>query len=91
MSRPLWQVESAIEEDYLKWLRECTGCEDTPPISPGDVFHFLYMKGFIKGKKFLDFIDSLPKLSMWQYMELGAMYPLREGHIPADTRIGRKL
>ena len=72
-----WRVQAHIKKDEL---------------TPRDVIEFLYQRGFIKGKKWLEFIDSIPddNIINGRWQPDSPREPLRDGYIPPDTWIGPK-
>lgn len=87
--RPLWQVQEDLDRQYMEWKNELNRIGVKIPISAGDVFHFLYMNGYVDGKKFYKYVNSLPHLSIMEVIEGDHKYPLMEGYIPMMARVGK--
>ena len=69
-----------LMKDFIEWIKDC---DFTRENTPKDMIEFLYQKGFIKGKKWKAYIDSISeeqKNGFWIKYE-----PLCEGKIPPDT------
>ena len=75
-------IKNNIADDFSEW------CEDVHAMGTvQDVVEFLYQKGYIKGKKWLKYIDSI-EVPMFWFTEV--MEPMREGFIPPKAWIGKK-
>ena len=70
-----------LVEEFHAWINECKHSRKDTPM---DMIEFLYQKGFIKGKKWREYIDS--NADKKYYMTMRIM-PLEEGKIPPDCMI----
>ena len=76
-------IKNALEDKFEGWIDERKNTD--PDFS--DVIEFMYQQGFINGKKWLEFIDSIEYPMFW-WQELRFMEPMREGYIPPKAFIG---
>lgn len=73
-------AKQELMKDFSEWISEC---DFTRENNPKDMIEFLYQKGFIKGKKWRNYIG---KLADKQINGFWIMYePLCEGKIPPNT------
>ena len=68
-----------LVKDFHEWIKEC---EQTRRGTPMDMIEFLYQKGFIGGKKWREYIDSIADKKNMSFM-----LALEEGKIPPDCMI----
>lgn len=75
-------IKNALIDKFSGWCEE-RGTEG----DPRDMIEFLYQEGFIQGRQWLKFIDSIDCPMFW-FNELRYMEPMREGYIPPKALIG---
>lgn len=84
-----FRVKNRLELELDRW-RVQVGIR-RGELTPRDVIEFMFQRGFIKGKKWLEFIDSIPdEVVGGKWTPDPAREPLREGYIPPDAWIGPK-
>ena len=81
-SAPWIVIKNALSDEFEGWLDYR---KDEPNVM--DVFEFMYQQGFVQGKKWLEFIDSIEYSPYW-WNDLRFMEPMREGYIPPKAMIG---
>ena len=77
------QAKQELMKDFDRWIKEC---EHTRRDTPKDMIEFLYQKGYIRGKDWHKFIDSVAEGNR------GSLFfihyePMLEGFIPPDTYV----
>lgn len=82
--KKLFWVKRNLAKEFEKWCNERLILAYTID----DVVEFLMQKGFIQGKKWLDYIDSLPEITPHEYLTT-RREALRDGFIDPESLIGR--
>lgn len=81
MAKIRWsQAKQELMKDFDLWVKEC----DTRESTPVNMIEFLYQRGYIKGKKWRDFINKIAERNT-SFVSWIRHEPLREGFIPPDT------
>ena len=77
------RAKKELMKDFDEWIRECA---HTRKSTPQDMIEFLYQKGYIKGKKWREFIDrKAEEVKFGDWMTLRE--PMTEGRIPPDSMV----
>lgn len=85
MEQRLDWIKENMRQEFDRWCNERCILAYTVD----DVLEFMLQKGFVKGKKWLDWIDTLPVLTP-QRMFTMRRHALQDGFYPGDTLFGRK-
>lgn len=84
---PLWMLKEHLTEDFIAW------CVETPMASQfsiKDYTEWLIQNGFLQGKKWLDYIDTI-QYTLREMLDGKHIHCLlTEGFIPQDAMIGPK-
>ena len=78
---PILIVKRRIAADFADWCekRRTTQTDE-------NMIEFLLQQGFLKGKKFREYVDGI-EYSPMSYFEMKRRETLREGFYPPGTRI----
>jgi len=74
------QAKQELMKDFQGWIEECSHTREN---IPKDMIEFLYQKGFIKGKKWREYINQIAERNRFGFFI--HYEALEEGKIPPDA------
>ena len=80
----LWLIKETLAREYREWCKEW----ECKAENPENMIEFLIQKGFIQGKKWLEWIDNMPRPELMEMLQKSRLHGMREGFIPPKTTIG---
>lgn len=79
---PLRLLKLCLIDNFAVWCKARNTRQ-----TPENMIEFMVQKGFVQGKRFREYIDSITVLPSWQDIQEYHPEPLKEGFLPPDTWI----
>ena len=80
-----WNAKSCLTFEFGRWCKKLNVEQ-----SPENMIEFLYQKGFIQGRKWLNYLDGA-ECPLRRFLDsLPLKSKMIEGFIPGNTWIGRR-